>query len=231
MSTNVVHCKRSKYDVYIGRPSKWGNPFEIGKDGTREEVVEKYRAWVLTQPDLLAALHELKGKVLACWCSPQACHGDVLSELANNCCVEEFEDDFDHELDMHDYPVRICVAGSRTITDRERFDPILEAFLAWAGKEPFALISGDARHGPDRMVIEWAKEHNVPCFKFPADWDNLGKRAGMVRNGVMRKNITHLLAIWDGQSRGTKEMVESTMKIGDIHVSLVTLTPTPPLTD
>jgi hypothetical protein len=79
----VVHCKRSPYDVYIGRPSKWGNPFVIGKDGCREDVVRKYWEWVQEQPELMAALPELKGKVLACWCAPATCHGDVLAELAN----------------------------------------------------------------------------------------------------------------------------------------------------
>ena len=50
---NVVHCKHAKYDVYIGRPSPWGNPFEIGKDGNRQEVVEKYATWIFTQPLLI----------------------------------------------------------------------------------------------------------------------------------------------------------------------------------
>jgi len=80
----VVHCKKSKYDVYIGRPSKWGNPFEIGKDGDRATVIRKYREWLVTQPDLMAALPELKGKVLGCWCAPKACHGDVLHAMANS---------------------------------------------------------------------------------------------------------------------------------------------------
>jgi hypothetical protein len=80
----VVHCKKDIYDVYIGRPSKWGNPFTIGRDGDRGTVVRLYKEWILTQPDLLAALPELKGKVLACWCAPQLCHGDVLLELAND---------------------------------------------------------------------------------------------------------------------------------------------------
>lgn len=70
--------------VYIGRPSKWGNPFVIGADGTREEVIAKYEAWLMEQPQLLAALPELKDKDLVCFCSPQACHGDVLHRLANN---------------------------------------------------------------------------------------------------------------------------------------------------
>lgn len=79
--TKVVHCKKEKYDVYIGRPSKWGNPFIIGRDGTREEVIEKYREYIMQRPDLLSDLHELKGKVLGCWCKPKPCHGDVLVEL------------------------------------------------------------------------------------------------------------------------------------------------------
>jgi hypothetical protein len=77
----IVHCKRDKYDVYIGRPSKWGNPYIIGKDGTRQEVIEKYRDYILTRPNLLASLPELEGKILGCWCSPKPCHGEVLLEL------------------------------------------------------------------------------------------------------------------------------------------------------
>jgi hypothetical protein len=69
--------------VYVGRPSKWGNPFEIGKDGTREEVISKYAGWIQTQPDLLDQLPELKGRDLVCWCFPASCHADVLLALAN----------------------------------------------------------------------------------------------------------------------------------------------------
>ncbi|RLC97002.1 MAG: hypothetical protein DRI46_13355 [Chloroflexi bacterium] len=77
----VVHCKRDEYDVYIGRPGKWGNPFSSGKDGTRSQVIEKYREWIKQQPELMDSLHELEGKVLGCWCKPKACHGDVLLSL------------------------------------------------------------------------------------------------------------------------------------------------------
>ena len=80
--SNVVHCKRARYDVYIGRPSKWGNPFAIGRDGTRKQVIARYERWLLTQPELVASLHELEGKTLGCWCAPRACHGDVLARLA-----------------------------------------------------------------------------------------------------------------------------------------------------
>jgi len=77
----VVHCKKEPYDVYIGRPSKWGNPFPLEDESERLEVIEKYALWVAHQPRLMADLHELRGKVLGCWCAPKACHGDVLVDL------------------------------------------------------------------------------------------------------------------------------------------------------
>ena len=69
--------------VYVGRPSKWGNPFMIGRDGTRDQVIAKYRDWIVRQPALMGALDELRGKHLVCWCAPERCHADVLVELAN----------------------------------------------------------------------------------------------------------------------------------------------------
>jgi hypothetical protein len=70
-------------DVIVHRPSRWGNPFVIGRDGNRAEVIAKYRARLLKSPELIASLHELRGKHLVCWCSPQPCHADVLLRLAN----------------------------------------------------------------------------------------------------------------------------------------------------
>ncbi len=66
--------------IYVGRPSKFGNPYEIGRDGSREEVIQKYEAWLLTADNGLsiADLLQLKGKDLVCWCAPLACHAEVL---------------------------------------------------------------------------------------------------------------------------------------------------------
>ena len=79
--TSVVHCMRDEYDVYIGRPSKWGNPFQIGVHGTREEVVDMYRVYIQGRVDLNPK--ELQGLRLGCWCVPELCHGHVLAELAD----------------------------------------------------------------------------------------------------------------------------------------------------
>jgi hypothetical protein len=83
MKTRVVHCRRESYDIYIGRPSKWGNPFKLTKTDDRATIIEKYREWIMQQQHLLADIHELRGKKLGCWCSPQLCHGDVLAQLAD----------------------------------------------------------------------------------------------------------------------------------------------------
>jgi len=69
--------------IYIGRGSKWGNPFRIGVDGDRATVIAKHACWLRDQHHLLRALDELRGKDLLCFCAPAACHGDLLLRLAN----------------------------------------------------------------------------------------------------------------------------------------------------
>lgn len=64
--------------VYIGRPSKWGNPFVMSEYGSREAVVRAYRQYLWNNKTLMAQLHELRGKDLVCYCAPRSCHGDVL---------------------------------------------------------------------------------------------------------------------------------------------------------
>lgn len=92
MKKLIVHCKREPYDIYIGRGSKWGNPFSHMKYSqaeviveSREEAIECFKNWIETRPDLIdAARKELKGKILGCFCDPLPCHGEVLIKLANS---------------------------------------------------------------------------------------------------------------------------------------------------
>ena len=87
----VVHNKKNKFDVYIGRPSIWGNPFSHLPTAnveylvrTRTEAIKCYAAWINVRPDLIkAAKEELRGKDLLCWCTPLPCHGEILMEIAN----------------------------------------------------------------------------------------------------------------------------------------------------
>ncbi len=71
--------------VYVGRPSKYGNPFHIGRDGNRSEVIAKYRMRVLNILQFTDShwLDDLRGHDLVCWCAPLPCHANVLLELAN----------------------------------------------------------------------------------------------------------------------------------------------------
>jgi hypothetical protein len=82
----LCDCKdRCHKAFYVGRPGEFGNEFEIGKDGTREEVVAKHKAALLKDPVRMARVREvLKGKSVICWCAPKICHGDTLLEIANS---------------------------------------------------------------------------------------------------------------------------------------------------
>ena len=83
----VVNLRQDDFDVYIGRGSRFGNPFVIGKDGNRTEVIRMYREWITGieegpyDPPTKEVIMTLKGKVLGCFCKPKACHGDVLISL------------------------------------------------------------------------------------------------------------------------------------------------------
>ncbi len=80
--TRVVHIRQA-HDVYIGRPSIWGNPAKMAREKDRDQAIAFYVGWIVQQPDLLAQLGELRGKLLGCYCAPKRCHGDVLALLAD----------------------------------------------------------------------------------------------------------------------------------------------------
>jgi hypothetical protein len=94
---NVIHIRDKQgtnNEVYIGRGSKWGNPFKIGMDGSRQDVIDKYEARLIQSTVLMDSLLELEGKTLICYCKPQACHGDVLAKY-----VKELINDMAEESD------------------------------------------------------------------------------------------------------------------------------------
>lgn len=90
----VVHLRREPHDVRIDRQTHWGNPFAIGKDGTRDQVCAKHEQWFMDDPVAIKlAKRDLRGKVLGCWCAPKRCHGDTLLIVANCDCAGLIHDE------------------------------------------------------------------------------------------------------------------------------------------
>lgn len=337
--TTVVNVTKRPYDVYIGRGSKWGNPYVIGRDGDRNEVIRKYELYLKGQPALIAALPELWGQTLGCHCHPLPCHGHILKRYADEARkaqwdatefmpIKGFKDQYrflsnfyparivingqhyrssehayqaaktldrdwreriaecrtpgeakrlgnkapkrsdwdtirldimklvveekfkgspalqrmllstgkapleetnhwndtfwgvckgkgtnhlgqilmDVRAMLHVRPVRLIVAGTRTFWDYPVLKAAFEDFLQAYSNYQVKIISGMAE-GADTLGIELAKEYCLPVVEMPAAWDIHGKSAGYKRNAEMAKRATHLLAMWDGKSRGTSHMI------------------------
>ena len=75
-------------DVYIGRPSKWGNPFRVSRYG-RKKAIKLFEDYLISSP-LMTDLHELKGKTLVCHCYPDSCHGDILLKYMWVLCMSYY---------------------------------------------------------------------------------------------------------------------------------------------
>lgn len=109
---------------------------------------------------------------------------------------------------------KLIVAGGR---DFNRYHSVAHEITMLANNElshrAVSIVSGMAR-GADRMGWEFAQKARVQCYAFPADWDTHGKAAGPIRNRAMAEFADGLLAFWDGQSRGTKNMIETMQRMG-----------------
>ncbi len=99
--------------------------------------------------------------------------------------------------------MKTIIAGSRDICD---YDVLLEV-ISKCPWEITEVISGTAR-GVDRLGERWAKENNITCTKYPANWNMYGKSAGRIRNAKMASVADATIAIWDDKSNGTRNMIE-----------------------
>lgn len=105
--------------------------------------------------------------------------------------------------------MRVIIAGSRTIRDMG----VLEEAMRLCGHYVDEVVSGGAR-GVDQLAVVWAKLNGVPYRVFKADWNEHGKAAGPIRNTEMSRHADALIAIWDGESRGTKDMIQQMEALG-----------------
>lgn len=105
--------------------------------------------------------------------------------------------------------MRVIIAGSRGITEYG----IVALAIALSGFEITEVVSGNAR-GVDRLGELWAALNGVAVRRFPAEWDQYGKKAGALRNIQMAGNADGLVAVWDGRSRGTDHMIQHARATG-----------------
>lgn len=202
----VVHCKRAAYDVYVGCPSEWWNPFHVGPEYFRGMAVREYARWFHAQPALIErAKAELAGKVLGCWCAPQDCHADVLARAANT------------------RGIRLAVTGGRAYPTAAVVDDCLFQIQERFGIA--VVIHGDAGKedeegivsGADRLAGEWARFNNVQEVAEPVtreEWNRLGAKAGPLRNQrMLDRYLPNMLLALPGD-RGTADMTERAREAG-----------------
>jgi hypothetical protein len=207
----------------------------IGRDGSRHEVVAKYRAYLLANPGLMASLAELAGKDLVCWCAPDACHGDVLLELAN-------------PRNANRMAVTLAATGHRpgrlggySVEVQERLVRLAGDYLEGRDR-PKAVVSGMAL-GWDMAWAFAACELGIPLVaavpfdgqdgRWPAEARQLHKcllaRAASVlvvspgpyepwkferRNEWMVDNADGIVALWSGAAGGTGRCVAYAERAG-----------------
>ena len=118
--------------------------------------------------------------------------------------------------------MKVIIAGSRTLNNQAYVEEAVgTAFNSWITKDQDnwkyyigpEIVSGGAQ-GVDFLAELYAKNHSLKFTEFPADWDNLGKRAGFIRNAEMAAYADALIAIWDGKSRGTLHMINTMVEAG-----------------
>lgn len=113
--------------------------------------------------------------------------------------------------------MRVIIAGSRDITSMEH----VERAIKESGFNITTVVSGGAR-GVDSLGERWAEDNGITMVRFPADWKRHGKKAGYIRNEEMAKYGDALIAVWDGESRGTENMINLAQDNGlKIHVDIV----------
>lgn len=222
---NIVHNKKKPYDIYIGREnvraglpaSKWGNPWVIGMDGTREEVIAKYEEYLPTQKHLMESLHELDGKILGCWCDypNEDCHGRVLLEARKKQIQA-----------MKPVKVKLAIVGSSSFDDKERIFKLLDK-----NRDRIEyIILGGGGEGADEFARQWAEERGFPCMTLYArlhdEKGEFDKGAVFKRNWAICRAADEVLAFWDGHSKGTAhnfEVCESIKK----KITILRFTPKP----
>lgn len=170
---NLAH--RVPYDIRVDRASIWGNPFKVGRDGSRAEVIARYEEWIRTQPALLARLPELRGRTLACWCWPLPCHADVLARLAD-------EDPMPDTTELTDADVAAAYEALQTVTAhhiRIKLPPVLAQHLTNIERCVAAFKAARGNKGPEFRLLPG--EYPVTNGRTRVDVEVLNAEVDVVR--------------------------------------------------
>lgn len=114
--------------------------------------------------------------------------------------------------------IKLIIAGGRDFSDYNLLQIETQRFLVENNFNPsqVTIISGKAK-GADSLGEQFAEKYNFPIATFIADWNLHGKAAGPIRNEEMAKMATHAIIFWDGQSRGSKNMIDNSIKYNLIY--------------
>jgi predicted Rossmann fold nucleotide-binding protein DprA/Smf involved in DNA uptake len=105
--------------------------------------------------------------------------------------------------------MRVIIAGMRTFTDYD----VVESAVVDSGFVVTAVVSGKAT-GVDYLGEKYAEKYGLPVHEYPADWNRFKRAAGPIRNAQMAANADALVAVWNGVSSGTKNMIDQAIKRG-----------------
>lgn len=119
--------------------------------------------------------------------------------------------------------MKLIVAGSRSIKDRELVCKWIRKLVGEGTFHPVVQILTGGAYGVDILAEQWAAVSGVKYKVFPADWDKHGKAAGPLRNSQMAQYGDALLAIWDGESKGTKDMINTAIATGLSPILIITV--------
>lgn len=108
---------------------------------------------------------------------------------------------------------KLIIAGGRNFNDYEVFKAVLDQYIKdYKDTYEIEIVSGMAR-GADLLAYQYAKQNNLVCHEFPANWNKYSKAAGFIRNKQMSGFADALLAFWDGHSKGTANMISLMTKL------------------
>ena len=169
---------------------------------------------------------KLKFQVTRIGCGLAGYTDDVVAPLffdaPDNCYLPGvWESRRRRQVNPNDGLFRVIVAGSRGITSGKEVFHYLEHITENIPR-PFTVVSGGAA-GVDMLGEKWAAEQGLHVVLMPADWGRYQKAAGPIRNVLMAWHATHLVALWDGKSRGTAHMIDTAKKCGlSVKIKLTT---------